>query len=113
MVRSISNYTQPLPFCQADNGTFEIIRREVPQKTKGDVTMKKPLGRPQKLDYRIMMKLADSIQHNSTITEACRFSGISRDTFYRYMKSQPVFAEKIATAKENQNKVPMSFLTIY
>ena len=75
--------------------------------------MKKPLGRPQKLDYRIMMKLADSIQHNSTITEACRYSGISRDTFYRYMKKQPVFAEKMVEAKEYQNKMPMSFLTMF
>lgn len=75
--------------------------------------MKKPVGRPHKVDYKIMMKLADAIQHNSTITEACRYTGVSRHTFYRYMKSQPVFAEKIAIAKENQNKVPMSFLTIY
>lgn len=77
------------------------------------MSIKKSIGRPHKVDYKIMIKLADAIQHNSTITEACRYTGISRDTFYRYMKSQPVFAEKIAIAKENQNKVPMSFLTIF
>lgn len=75
--------------------------------------MKKPVGRPHKVDYRIMIKLADAIQHNSTITEACRYSGISRDTFYRYMKKQPVFAEKMDVAKEYRNKMPMSFLTMF
>lgn len=74
--------------------------------------IKKANGRPNKMNYKIMMKLADSIQHNSTVTEACKYSCISRDTFYRYMKFQPVFAEKMIAAKENQNKVPMSFLTI-
>lgn len=77
------------------------------------MSIKKAVGRPQKVDYKIMIRLADSIQHNSTITEACRYTGISRDTFYRYMKKQSVFAEKMAAAKENRNKVPMSFLTIY
>ena len=75
--------------------------------------IKKVTGRPHKVDYKIMMRLADSIQHNSTITEACRYAGISRDTFYRYMKKQPVFAEKMVEAKEYQNKVPMSFLTMF
>ena len=77
------------------------------------MSIKKAVGRPQKVDYKIMIRLADSIQHNSTITEACRYTGISRDTFYRYMKKQPVFAEKMIAAKENQNKVPMSFLTMF
>ena len=75
--------------------------------------IKKSVGRPPVLTYKTMVKLADAIQHNSTITEACRYTGISRDTFYRYMKIQPVFAEKMIAAKENQNKVPMSFLTMF
>lgn len=113
MQRSISNYTQALPFCQVRNEVFEIIRRGITPKTKGVNMIKKSLGRPSKLTYRTMIKLTDAIQHNSTITEACRYTGISRDTFYRYLKSQPVFAEKIAIAKQNQNRVPMSFLTIF
>lgn len=77
------------------------------------MNVKKSIGRPHKVDYKIMIKLADSIQHNSTTTEACRYAGISRDTFYRYMKIQPIFAEKMTAAKEWQNKVTFSFLTIY
>ena len=74
--------------------------------------VKKATGRPTKINYQTIIKLADAIQHNATVTEACRFAGISRDTFYRHL-NQPVFAEKMAIAKSNQNKVVMSFLTIY
>lgn len=74
--------------------------------------VKKATGRPTKINYKTIIKLADAIQHNATVTEACRFAGISRDTYYRHL-NQPVFAEKIAIAKSNQNKVVMSFLTIY
>ncbi len=74
--------------------------------------VKKANGRPTKINYQTIIKLADAIQHNATVTEACRFAGISRDTYYRHL-NQPVFAEKMAIAKSNQNKVVMSFLTIY
>lgn len=70
------------------------------------------LGRPPKVNYKIIIKLADSIQHNATITEACRYAGISRDTYYRYLHNEPVFAQEMATAKKNQSKVILSFLTI-
>ena len=74
------------------------------------MTTKKAIGRPLKVDYKIIIKLADAIQHNSNITEVCRYAGISRDTFYRHL-SNGVFAEKMTTAKSNQNKLVMSFLT--
>lgn len=73
---------------------------------------KKAVGRPLKVNYKIITKLADAIQHNSNVTDACRYAGISRDTFYRHLNNE-VFAEKMATAKDNQNKLIMSFLTIY
>lgn len=66
---------------------------------------KKATGRPLKVDYKIIIKLADAIQHNSNITDACRYAGISRDTFYRHLNNEKVFAEKIAIAKENQTKI--------
>lgn len=74
------------------------------------MVINKTIGRPTKLSYSTMIKLADSIQHNATITEACRYAGISRDTYYRYLENE-VFAEKMAIAKDNQNKVVFSFLT--
>ena len=77
------------------------------------MTAKKAIGRPLKVDYKIIIKLADAIQHNANITDACRYAGISRDTFYRHLNQGSVFAEKMATAKDNQNKLVMSFLTVY
>ena len=75
------------------------------------MTIKKAVGRPPVVTYTTMSRLGDSIQHNSTITEACRFAGISKDTYFRYLKENPVFAEKMAEAKDNQSKVLFSFLT--
>lgn len=72
----------------------------------------KAIGRPLKVNYKIIIKLADAIQHNSNITDACRYAGISRDTFYRYLNNEAVFAEKMAVAKDSQNKVVFSFLTV-
>lgn len=69
----------------------------------------KAVGRPPKVNYKLMNKLADAIQHNSNITDACRYAGISRDTYYRHLNNEEVFAEKMATAKDNQNKVVFSF----
>jgi hypothetical protein len=74
--------------------------------------IKKATGRPPKVSYKTMLKLADSIQHNSSISEACRWSGISTTTFFYYMRNSEVFKEKMLAAKENQNKVVFSFFTI-
>jgi ACT domain-containing protein len=74
---------------------------------------KKAIGRPPKVTYRTMIKLADAIQHNASVTEACAHARISRQTFYHYLNNEPVFTEKIIKAYENQNKVVMSFLTTY
>lgn len=77
------------------------------------MAIRKAVGRPTKINYRIINKLADSIQHNATITEACRYAGISRQTYYYYLNSEDVFAEKMTTAKDDQNKLVMNFLTVW
>lgn len=74
--------------------------------------IRKAIGRKPKVTYTTMISLQDAIQHNSTITEACRWAGISRTTFWHYMRNNEVFAEKMLEAKENQNKVVFSFFTI-
>ena len=73
----------------------------------------KAVGRPNKIDMRVVIKLADMIQHNSTISEACDFCNISRQTYYFYYRNNPVFRKKMTIAKNNQNKAVMSFLTVY
>lgn len=72
----------------------------------------KAAGRPTKVTMRTVVLLADAIAHNTSITDSCRFVGISRSVFYFYLKNNKVFAERIAIAKQNQSKVPMSFWTI-
>lgn len=74
---------------------------------------KKAVGRPHKVNYRTIIKLADAIQHNANITDATKFAGISRQTYYYYLNNNEVFAEKMATARANRNKLVMSFLTTY
>lgn len=76
------------------------------------MNIKKATGRPPKVTYNTMCKLADALQHNSTINEACRWAGISRTTYFYYMRNE-VFAEKMRAAKENQNKVVFSFSTYF
>lgn len=70
-------------------------------------------GRPLKVNYKVMTKLADAIQHSASISDACRYAGISRDTFYRHYNSNEVFAEKMQTAKGEQHKLIFSSLTMY
>lgn len=72
----------------------------------------KAVGRQQKVTMRTVVLLADAIAHNTNITDSCRFVGISRSSFYHYLKNNQMFAERMATAKENQSKVAMSFWTI-
>lgn len=77
------------------------------------MAIKKTVGRPTKMDFRILIKIADAIQHNATIDEATRFAGVSRQTYYYYLNTNSVFAEKMAIAHSNKNKAVMSFLTTY
>ena len=72
---------------------------------------KNAVGRPLKVNYKIMMKLADAVQHSASISDACRYAGISRDTYYRYLNSEPVFREKMETARADQYKLK-NFLTV-
>lgn len=76
------------------------------------MTAKKAIGRPLKVDFKTMIKLADAIAHNSNITDACRYARISRPTYYYHLNSNEVFAETMATARDNRNKVVFSFLTV-
>lgn len=74
--------------------------------------IKQAIGRPQTITMRTVIILADAISHNTNITDSCRFVGISRSTYYHYLKNNQVFAERMAKAKANQTKVTMSFWTI-
>ena len=74
------------------------------------MTVKKNVGRPVRMDYRTMNKLADALQHSATVSDACRYANVSRDTFYRYYRNEQVFAERMDAAKKDQYKL-ISYLT--
>ncbi|OGL31860.1 hypothetical protein A3E76_03425 [Candidatus Saccharibacteria bacterium RIFCSPHIGHO2_12_FULL_44_22] len=76
------------------------------------MTIKKAIGRPPKVDMKTIYKLADALQHSSTVSDACRHANISRDTYYRYLNSEPVFKERMETAKANQYRL-VSFMTLF
>lgn len=76
------------------------------------MAIKKAVGRPPKVNFKIINRLADSISHNYTISDGCQYAGISRQTFYRHLNSNKMFAKEIATAKANQNKVVFNFVTL-
>jgi len=63
----------------------------------------KNIGRPAKVDYRIMGMLADALGSRANISEACRYAGISRDTYYRYLISNKVFASRMKAARETRH----------
>lgn len=73
------------------------------RKTKGGVMIKKSNGRPQIITIATMDRIADAIKNNYSVTDACVYGKISRDSFYRYLKTEPLFTEKIIAAYENQS----------
>jgi hypothetical protein len=76
------------------------------------MAIKNAVGRPPKMNFKVIYKLADSISHNYTISDGCQYAGISRQTFYRHLNSNELFAKEIAIAKRNQNKVSLNFVTV-
>lgn len=76
------------------------------------MAIKRAVGRPTKVDYRVMMKIAAALQHSASVSDACRYAQISRDTYYRYINTEPEFAETMRVAKANQYRL-MSYLTLY
>lgn len=91
-----------------------IIKSMEKTKIKNNpMRIKKSIGRPPKVDLKTINRLADALQHSATVSDACRYACISRDTYYRYMKNQPLFTEKMNSAKANQYTVVFSSLTTY
>lgn len=74
--------------------------------------IRKATGRKPKVTYTTMLKLADALQHNSTISEACDWVGISRTTFFYYMRNNEVFAKKMKAAQQRKDEAVFCFFTL-
>lgn len=69
------------------------------------------VGRPPKFNMKTVDKLAFYIQRSYNVSDSCKFAQISRSTFYKYLKTEPLFADTIATAQDNANEVSFNFRT--
>jgi ACT domain-containing protein len=77
------------------------------------MTIQEAAGRPPAVDMKTIIKLGDALQHGATVSDACRYAGISRDTYYRLYKNEPVFKERMNIAKASQHKLTFNLLTVY
>ena len=75
--------------------------------------VKRSRGRPLKVDIKTIMRLEDALQHSATVSDACRWANISRETYYRYCKEHPYFADRMIMAKRNQYKLAHFNLTLF
>ena len=55
--------------------------------------------RPIRRTRRVRQQLLQLLQEGATISQACAAVGISRRTFYRWLKDDPAFAEAVAVAE--------------
>ncbi len=77
------------------------------------MVIKNSLGRPAKVNHKIINKLADSNQNNYSVIDACKYARVSRDTYYRHLKSESMFAEAMTAANQDQTKVNFNFRTTH
>ena len=89
---------------------MSIIKRELIQ--KGVImAIKNAVGRPPKFNMKTVDKLSFYIQRNYNISDSCKFTKISRSTYYKYLKTEPLFVDSIAIAQDNAKKVSFDFRT--
>lgn len=59
----------------------------------------KPVGRPNKITDDIVSKLENALKHGATVSEACSVSGVSRETFYKRLREDKEFSDKMERAR--------------
>ncbi|HKR82241.1 MAG TPA: hypothetical protein VJR27_04570 [Candidatus Saccharimonadales bacterium] len=77
------------------------------------MAIKNAVGRPSKFNTKTVDKIAVAVQQNYSISDACNKARICRSTYYYYLKNEPIFAEIIAQAQNNANKVSFNFRTSF
>lgn len=73
---------------------------------------RKSVGRPTKISIGTMVKLADALKNNYSVSDACKWARIGRTTYYRHMDNNVVFATKMNYAIECRDKVSFNFGTL-
>lgn len=57
-------------------------------------------GRPTKKNEAIVRKLTDSLQNGFSIERACLLSGITKDSYYRWLKTDKTFSDEMKYAQD-------------
>jgi len=72
------------------------------QKVDGKCT---ECGRPSKSTPEVVSKLVAAFQRDFNVTEACIHAGITRETYYQWIKNEKEFSDKMADAQRYLNMV--------
>lgn len=73
--------------------------------------IKKTISNRHRITYLTLINIADDIQHNNSVAEACRKNGISRQSFYYYLNNEPDFTQLIIKAYEYRSQIPTPFFS--
>lgn len=71
--------------------------KERQSRAKNDVDLG---GRPTVVTPEVVRKLEQAFAIDATVTEACSYAGISRDTFYRWREQNPELSDKLESLRE-------------
>lgn len=52
-------------------------------------------GRPSVMNQEVVIKLEHAFAHDCSVEEACLYAGISRNTYYEFLKHYPDFQDRI------------------
>lgn len=58
------------------------------------------VGRPTSVTPEVVMKLEQAFAIDASVSEACSYADISRNTFYEYLKRNPEFQDRIDELRE-------------
>lgn len=61
-------------------------------------------GAPTKYTPAVVNKLVAAFNNAFNITEACEYSGISRETYYNWLETQDGFSDKMTEAQSAPNR---------
>lgn len=75
------------------------------------MALKNAVGRPPKFNTKTVDKISFYMERNYNVSDSCKFARISRSTYYKYLMSEPLFADSIAAAQDNAKKVSFNFRT--
>lgn len=71
-----------------------MVKRQVKKKKNGRPTNRSHAGRPTVMTDEVIAKLEQVFAMDGTIQEAIYFAGISKDSYYDFLKLNPEYSER-------------------